>query len=183
MGLFFLEKITSLCVHASGPDLFLDEVPQISHSDHIVFPAEAVGTALDYVKLHISGSFVGRFCPESIVRVNDSIGSAMDDQYRAGYPLDMLIGIHIQHIGRITLAKLHGTAVDDLRQIVGIKPGKHHLAGAGIVRDAQCRIKQHQLVCQPWMLCRSNSRHEAALAASHKQQFVPGVGVNSGHRQ
>ena len=46
------------------------KIPQISHGDHIMLLAEAVGTALDHVKLDIGGSPVGFLCPAGIVRVD-----------------------------------------------------------------------------------------------------------------
>ena len=50
--------------------------------------------------------------------------------------IDLLDRIHIDHIFYIAPAQLHGTAVEDLRDALGIKPGKHHFASTGIVGDS-----------------------------------------------
>ena len=46
------------------------KIPQISHGDPIVLPAEAVGAALDHVKPDIGGCLIGFLRPAGIVRVD-----------------------------------------------------------------------------------------------------------------
>lgn len=86
--------------------------------------AKTVSTAFNYVEFGIR---IGLLCLSGIVQINDSVLCAVDDENRTEIGLDLLDGIHINHIFYIAPAQLHRTAVDDLRNILRIKPAKAEL--------------------------------------------------------
>lgn len=69
----------------------------------------------------------------------------MNNQYWTGIGDNLRKRVHIQHIGYIATPQFHWAAVKPLRDIFRIKSGEHHFPSAGIVWDAEGRVKQRQL--------------------------------------
>ena len=82
------------------------KVTEVFHSDYIVLLAKAVSAAIYYVEFGIR---IGLLCLSGIVRLDDSVLCAVDDENR--------------------------TAIDDLRDILRIKPGNRPYRQAWITQE------------------------------------------------
>ena len=156
-GNFFLQYFPNMCKSGSPegePLLFLSiycKLTEVFHSDCIMLLTKAVSAAFNYVEFGIR---IGLLCLTGVIKFYNAVLGSVGYKNRTCIGFDLSNWIEIDHIFYIAPAQLHRTAVDDLRDILGIKLGKHHFACTGIIGDAQCGIEQHQLVHKTGMLCR-----------------------------
>ena len=96
----------------------------------------------------------------------------MNDEHRTRVALEKLIGILVDDRSRIIPPERHRPALDLLRDIGRVKARKHHLPIPRIVRNAECREEQNQLLHFLRVSRRGHAAHESSLRAAHKDDFA-----------
>ena len=107
--------------------------------------------------------------PPGVADIHDAVLRPVNEQHRAAISLDFRKGVHVHDGAGIISSQLHGEAAQHVRHALRIKPIDHHMALAGVVRDAQGGIKEDQprdgFRAEGFRGQRGN---KAALAASHQ---------------
>ena len=79
---------------------------------------------------------VGFGSPPGIVQIHNPVPGSVNQQNPACVPADFFIWSHSYYVLWIASSQLHGTAAEQVRDVLRIKFCKHHFPCPGIIGDA-----------------------------------------------
>ena len=111
-------------------------------------------------------------CPPRVIKTHNFILRPVNDEHRTRVALEKLIGILVDDRSRVIPPERHRPALNLRRNIGRVKVREHHPSFPRIIRDAERREEQDQLLHFLRVSRRGHAAHESALRAAHKDDFA-----------